>query len=73
MFLWQVIYGKKSYQMKLFNNIVNFDKTIKTILDKKKALILFLDENTYFYYTHYINIWFKLAHEHHSSLYLKNM
>lgn len=52
----QLVYNMTSYQIKLFYNVVTFDHNITTILEKKKALITYLDKNEDFKDVTYIHI-----------------
>lgn len=39
----QLIYNMLNYQKKLFNNLIKFGTRITTLIEKKKAMITFLD------------------------------
>ena len=58
-----VIYDLNKVQLDLFMNIVEFDKTDKTVDQRRRALIMFLECNTIFQDTNYIFIWFRIAEE----------
>ena len=59
-----LIYNLNKSQIDLFLNIVQFDKRDRTVDQRRRMLIMYLDTHPQFQDANYIFIWFKLAEEY---------
>lgn len=59
----RLIYDMDKYQLNLFQNVATFPAHIKTVNQRHKVLIMFIEKNRKFIDDNYISIWFRMAHE----------
>ncbi|KAK8834809.1 hypothetical protein M9Y10_009391 [Tritrichomonas musculus] len=60
----RIIYDLKKYELDLFTIIAEFPKTIKTVKDRQKVLIMFIEKNPKYMDNNYITIWFRFAEDY---------